>query len=130
MQIIEFNNKTVPNLLKKQVKEYWTENKDAWLRFTDGSVVRIHRIKPTWTDYMTLTEPTKPDRPCFQDDQSTWYFDGDDKEPHTSRTVSIYFDKVRYYYHSDRYDYTKRDYLPVIEFHYYEEGEDIGNHNP
>lgn len=129
MQIIEFNNKTVLNLLKKQVKEYWLEDNDAWLRFTDGSVVRIHRINPTWCDYVTLTEPSDPNRLCFQDDQSTWYFDGDDREPYISRIVSIYFGKVRYYYHSDRYDYGKREYLPVIEFHYYEVGEDIGNHN-
>lgn len=129
MKIIEFNHKTATSLLKKQVKEHWLDGKDAWLKFTDGTVVRIHQIKPTWTTYVTLTEPTKSDRPCFQDDQSIWYFHGDNRDPYTSRIVSIYFDKVRYYCHNDYYNYRKRDYLPVVELHYYEKGEYIGNHN-
>lgn len=129
MKIIEFNPKTVTTLLKKEVEKYWSEGKEAYLRFTDGSVVRIHPLNASWNTYVTLTEPPNPGRASFQDDQSIWYFHRDNKEPYTSRIVSIDFNKVRYYYHNDYYDYVKREYLPVIEFHYYEVGEDIGNHN-
>lgn len=129
MKIIEFNHKTVIPLLKKEVEKYWVEGKDAWLKFTDGSVVCIHPLKAWCNPYVTLTESSKPDRVCFQDDQSIWYFHGVVEEPYTSRIVSIYFNKVRYYYHNDYYDYVKRDYIPVVEFHYYEAGEDFGDHN-
>lgn len=129
MKIIEFNHKTVTSLLKRKVEKYWSEGMEAWLKFTDGSVVCIHPLKAEWDTYVTLTESPKPDRVCFQDDQSIWYFHSDSNEPYTSRIVSIYFNNVRYYYHNDYYYYAERDYLPVIEFHYYEVGEDIGNHN-
>lgn len=128
MQIIQFNHKTVANLLKKSVEEYWLNDKDAWLKFTDGSVVCIHLLKHSWSAYVTLNKlnDERASR-SFQDDQCIWQFiwDEDEDEPYTSRTVSIYFDNARYYYHENCYDYTKREYLPVIEFHYYEKGERI-----
>lgn len=132
MQIIQFNHKTVANLLKKSVEEYWLNDKDAWLKFTDGSVVCIHVLAPEWKTYVELG---KSKNTCvsrsFQDDQSVWQFnwDEDEDEPYTSRTVSIYFDNARYYYHENYYDYTKREYLPVIEFHYYEKGEEVGRND-
>lgn len=129
MKIIEFNHKTVTTLLKNVVEKYWLEGKEAWLRFTDGSVVCIHPLKAEWDTYVTLSKPSEAGRVAFQDDQSIWYFHGGNEQPFTSRTVSIYFGNVRYYYHNDYYDYVKREYLPVIEFHYYEAGEAIGNHN-
>lgn len=128
MQIIQFNHKTVANLLKKSVEEYWLNDKDAWLKFTDGSVVCIHLLKHSWSAYVTLDKRNdERDSRSFQDEQTVWQFiwdeDEDEHEPYTSRTVSIYFDNVRYYYHENYYDYTKREYLPIIEFHYYEKGE-------
>lgn len=134
MQIIQFNHKTVANLLKKSVEEYWLNDKDAYIRFTDGSVVCIHLLKHSWSAYVTLDKlnDERASR-CFQDDQSVWQFiwdeDEDEDEPYTSRTVSIYFDNVRYYYHENHYDYTKREYLPVIEFHYYEKGEEVARND-
>lgn len=134
MQIIQFNHKTVANLLKKSVEEYWLNDKDAWLKFTDGSVVCIHLLKHSWSAYVTLDKLNdERDSRSFQDDQSVWQFiwdeDEDEDEPYTSRTVSIYFDNTRYYYHENYYDYTKREYLPVIEFHYYEKGEEIASND-
>lgn len=129
MKIVEFNHKTVCALLKKSVAEFWKKDKDAWVKFTDGTVVCIHMIEPTWDSYMNLTEINKDDGNCFNDDQGLWYFSSSGT-PHTSRTVSIYFDRVKYYYHKDFNDYAKREYLPVIEFHFYEKGENIGNYNP
>lgn len=132
MQIIQFNHKTVANLLKKSVEEYWLNDKDAWLKFTDGSVVCIHLLKHSWSAYVTLDKRNdERDSRSFQDEQSVWQFiwDEDEDEPYTSRTVSIYFDNVRYYYHENYYDYTKREYLPVIEFHYYEKGEEVARND-
>lgn len=131
MQIIEFNHKTVANLMKKSVEEYWLNDKDAWMKFTDGSVVRIHVLAPEWKTYVELG---KPKNTCvsrsFHDSLDVWQFLGDKgEEPFTSRTVSIDFDNARYYYHENHYDYTKREYLPVIEFHYYEKGEEIGRND-
>lgn len=134
MQIIQFNHKTVANLLKKSVEEYWLNDKDAWLKFTDGSVVCIHLLKHGWSTYVTLNR-LNDERVSrnFQDDQNLWQFiwdeDEDKDEPYTSRTVSIYFDNARYYYHENHYDYTKREYLPVIEFHYYEKGEEVARND-
>lgn len=127
MQIIEFNHETVANLLKKSVAEYWMQDNDAWLKFTDGSVVCIHRLKRSWSAYVTLSKPNNGGcSKSFQDEQGVWQFIRNEgkAEPFTSRIVSIYFDKVKYYYHEDHYDYVKREYLPVIEFHYYEKGEE------
>ena len=134
MQIIQFNHKTVANLLKKSVEEYWLNDRDAWLKFTDGSVVCIHLLKHRWSAYVTLDKLNgERDSRSFQDDQSVWQFiwdeDEDEDEPYTSRTVSIYFDNACYYYHENYYDYTKREYLPVIEFHYYEKGEEVGRND-
>lgn len=134
MQIIQLNHKTVANLLKKSVEEYWLNDKDAWLKFTDGSVVCIHLLKHSWSAYVTLDKLNdERDSRSFQDDQSVWQFicdeDEDEDEPYTSRTVSIYFDNARYYYHENYYDYMKREYLPVIEFHYYEKGEEVARND-
>lgn len=129
MEIIQFNHKTVANLLKKSVEEYRMEGKDAYLKFTDGSAVCIRVLKPSWSSYVTLDKRDDVmGSESFHDEQSVCQFiqneDADKDEPFTSRTVAIYFDKVRYYYHEDHYDYVKREYLPVIEFHYYEKGEE------
>ena len=129
MKIIEFNHKTVTSLLKKGVEKYWSEGREAWLKFTDGSIVCIHPLKVEWNTFVTLSDPSEDGSVAFHDDQSIWYFHSDNKNPFTSRIVSIYFDTVKYYYHTDCYDYVKREYLPVIEFHYYEKGEDFGGHN-
>ena len=129
MKIIEFNHKTVTSLLKRKVEKYWSEGREAWLKFTDGSVVCIHPLKVEWATHVTLSSSSEDYSMCFSDDQSIWCLHGDNEKPYTSRTVSIYFDTVRYYYHTDYYDYVKREYLPVIEFHYYEEGENFGDHN-
>lgn len=136
MQIIEFNHKTVANLLKKSAEEWWLDDKDAYISFTDGSVVCIHLLNHSWSAYVTLNKRNdERDSRSFQDEQSVWQFiwyeaeDEDEDEPYTSRTVSIYFDNVRYYYHENYSDYTKREYLPVIEFHYYEKGEEIGRND-
>lgn len=128
MQIIQFNHKTVANLLKKSVEEYWLNDKDAYIKFTDGNVVCIHLLKHSWSAYVTLDKRNdEMDSRSFQDEQSVWQFiwdeDKDEHEPYTSRTVSIYFDNARYYYHENHCNYVKREYLPVIEFHYYEKGE-------
>jgi hypothetical protein len=134
MEIIQFNHKTVANLLKKSVEEYWLNDKDAYIRFTDGSVVCIHLLKYSWSAYVTL-DKLNDERASrnFQDDQNVWQLqwdeDEDEDEPYTSRTVSIYFDNARYYYHENHYDYTKREYLPVIEFHYYEKGEEVARND-
>lgn len=138
MQIIEFNHKTVANLLKKSVEEYWMKDKDAWLKFTDGSVVCVHLLKFNWETYVTLDE-LKDERGSrsFLDDQSVWQFIYNENEgtgeevaePYTSRTAAIYFDKVKYYYQENHYNYVKREYLPVIEFHYYEKGEEIARND-
>lgn len=128
MQIIQFNHKTVANLLKKSVEEYWLNDKDAWLKFTDGSVVCIHLLKHSWSAYVTLNKQNDGmGSRIFQDDQCIWRFiwDEDEDETYTSRTVSICFDNAWYYYNENYYDYTKREYLPVIEFHYYEKGEEV-----
>lgn len=134
MQIIQFNHKTVANLLKKSVEEYWLNDKDAWLKFTDGSVVCIHLLKHSWSAYVTLDKWNDGmGSRSFQDDQCVWQFiwdeDEDEDEPYTSRTVSIYFDNACYYYNKNHYDYTKREYLPVIEFHYYEKGEEVARND-
>lgn len=132
MQVIQFNHKTVANLLKKSVEEYWLDdNKDAYIRFTDGGIVCIHLLKHSWSAYVTLDKRNdERDSRSFQDEQSVWQFIWDEDKPYTSRTVAIYFDNVRYYYNENHYDYTKREYLPVIEFHYYyEKGETIANHD-
>ena len=133
MQIIEFNHKTVSALLKKSVAEYWLKDKDAWLKFTDGSVVRIHLLKPSWSSFVNLDKLNdERDAKSFYDEQSVWQFIWNEDEgkgeevdePYISRTVAIYFDGVKYYYHENHYNYVTREYIPVIEFHYYTKEEE------
>ena len=55
MKIIEMNHKTAANLLKKSVERFWLDDsKDAWVQFTDGSVVCIHVLDPKWDTYVSL----------------------------------------------------------------------------
>lgn len=137
MQIIQCNHKTVANLLKKSIEKFWLDkDKDAWFCFTDGSTVCIHLLKRRWSAYVTLDKRNdEMGSRYFQDEQSVCQFirdedeDEDEDEPYTSRTVSIYFDNAHYYYHETYYDYTKREYLPVIEFHYYEKGEQVARND-
>lgn len=130
MEIIQFNHKTVANLLKKSVEEYWLDNKDAWLKFTDGSVVCIHVLNPKWETYVALDERTKKESTTngvsFTDNQEIhlWYPSTGEEYLFTSRTVSISLDSVRYYV-TDRLNYPTRQYVPVIEFHCYGNGEEI-----
>lgn len=134
MQIIQFNHKTVANLLKKSVEKWELRDKDAWLTFTDGSVVCIHVLNPKWETYVTLDERTKKESTTngvsFADIQEIhlWYPWAGDERLFTSRTVSINFDSVRCYV-TDRLKYPTRQYVPIIEFHYYEKGEEIARND-
>lgn len=125
MQIIQFNHKTTANLLKKSVAEYWMQDKDAWLKFTDGSVLCIHALNPTWKTYVDLRERGQNnDGNGFSDNNDTLLYHTSEGEERLfmARGVSLEFDAV-YYYYKDQLDYVTRDYIPVIEFHYYENGE-------
>lgn len=130
MEIIQFNYKTAANLVKKPVENYWLEDKVAYIKFTDGSTVGIRPLFDSWEVYVSLDERDNPDKDKSVDDAQTVYVfsrkDGD--SPYTSRTVAIEFDTVRYYIH---YDVNKavRAYIPIIEFHYYEKGEEIGRND-
>jgi hypothetical protein len=134
MKIVEVNHKTVANLLKKSVVEHWLEGEDAWLKFTDGSVVCIHVLNPKWETYVSLDERKEKESTTnsvsFSDHQEIhlWYTSTGEEHLFTSRTVSINFDS-RHYYVSDRLNYPTRQYVPIIEFNYYEEGEPLGNYN-
>lgn len=134
MKIVEVNHKTVANLLKKSVVEHWLEDEDTWLKFTDGSVVCIHVLNPTWETYVSLDERKEKEGTTngvsFSDHQQIHLWCASTGEEHlfTSRTVSIDFASVRYYV-SDSLNYPTRQYVPIIEFHYYEEGEPLGNYN-
>lgn len=129
MQIVECNHKTVAKLLKKNVEKFWLDNnRDAYIQFTDGSVVCIHALDYKWWTYVALdgreeTEATNNSN-SFNDSQDVhlWYTQQGDERPFTSRTVSIDFDAVKYYI-SDRIQYPTRQYVPIVEFHYYEKGE-------
>lgn len=130
MQIIEVNHKTVAKLLRrKNVEKSWLDNnRDAYIQFTDGSVVCIHVLDYKWETYVALddreeTEATNNGN-SFHDSQDVhlWYTPQGEKHLFTSRTVSINFDTVRYYI-SDKIQPPIRHYAPTIEFHYYEEGE-------
>lgn len=129
MRIIEVNHKTVAKLLKKSVEKFWLDNnRDAYIQFTDGSVVCIHVLDYKWETYVVLdgrkeTEATN-NVTSFSDSQEVhlWYTAQGDETLVTSRTVSIDFDAVRYYI-SNRVDYPTRQHVPIVEFHYYEEGE-------
>lgn len=128
MQIVECNHKTVANLLKKSVEKFWLDNsRDAYIQFTDGSVVCIHVLDYKWETYVVLdgrkeTEATN-NEVSFNDSQDVhlWYTPQGDVL-FTTRTVSIDFDAVKYYI-SDRVQHPTRQYVPIVEFHYYEKGE-------
>lgn len=134
MKIIEVNHKTVASLLKKSVVEHWLEDEDTWLKFTDGSVVCIHVLNPKWETYVSLDERKEKESAIngvsFNDTQEIhlWYTNTGEECLFTSRTVSINFDSVQYYV-SDRLDYLTRQYAPIIEFYYYEEGEPLGDYD-
>lgn len=126
MQIIEVNHKTVANLLKKSVEKSWMDdNRDAYIKFTDGSVVCIHVLDYKWETYVALDERKEFESGLsFNDSQDIHlcYTKGGVEYLFTSRTVSICFDSIRYYI-SDKAQYPVRQYPPVVEFHYYEKGE-------
>lgn len=125
MRIIEVNHKTVSNLLKKSVEKSWmSDNKDAWFQFTDGCVVCIHVIETNWDTYVDVNNLDKSSPVSFHDEQGTsCYEDTKGKQqPFTGRTLLINFDKAQYCYHRN-FGYVTRQYIPVAEFHYYEEGE-------
>lgn len=129
MQIIEVNHKTVGKLLKKNVEKFWLDdNRDAYIKFTDGSAICIHVLDYKWLTYVALDGQEETEAAnngtSFNDSQDVhlWYTPQGDEHLFTARTVSIDFDAVRYYI-SDRVDYPTRQYVPVIEFHYYEKGE-------
>lgn len=124
MQIIEMNHKTVSKLLKKSVEESWTKGRDTYLKFTDGSVVVIHILEGSWSNYVSVENIDVTRDVSFHDGQDILsYITADGKEQaYTSRTVLINFDKFRYYYHRN-FDRATRSYIPVAEFHYYEKGE-------
>ena len=125
MQIIEVNHKTVVNLLKKSVEKSWMDdNLDAWFQFTDGSAVCIHVIETDWNTYVAVDNLDKSSPVSFHDEQGISSYEGikGKQQTYTDRTLAINFDTAKYYYHRN-FDYTTRQYIPVVEFYYYEEGE-------
>lgn len=128
MQIVECNHKTVAKLLKKSTEKFWLDNnKDAYIQFTDGSVVCIHVLDYKWATYVALDgreETEATNGTSFNDSQEVhlWYTAQGEEHLFTARTISIDFDAVKYYI-SDRVDYPTRQYVPIVEFHYYEKGE-------
>lgn len=125
MQIIEVNHKTVGNLLKKSVEKSWIDdNMDAWFQFTDGSVVCIHVIETSWDTYVAVDNLDKSSPVSFYDEQGISCYEAikGKQQMYTARTLSINFDTAKYYYHRNL-GYTTRQYIPVVEFYYYEEGE-------
>lgn len=131
MKIIEVNHKTVASLLKKSVVEHWLEDKDAYIKFTDGSIVCVHVLNPKWETYVSMeTKDNTNNGPSFNDssDIHLWISSSGYEHQFTSRTVSIYFNNARYYI-SDKLEYMTRQYIPIIEFHYYEEGEPLGDYD-
>ena len=130
MRVIQFNHKTVANLLKKSVKEYWMKDNDAWLKFEDGSAVCVHMLERSYTAYVSLREKEGHRDSSFGDEQSIYWFDREDSDGAliTDRIVSLNFGHVGYYYHR-QFDYVTREYIPVVEFHYYEEGEKVARND-
>ena len=128
MKIIEVNHKTVAKLLKKSTEKFWLDNnRDAYIQFTDGSVVCIHVLDYKWETYVALDgrrEPEASNGISFNDSQDVylWCPQQGEERLFTARTVSIDFDAVRYYI-SDEFQYPTRQYVPIVEFHYYEKGE-------
>lgn len=125
MKIIEVNHKTVANLLKKHVEKFWMDdNLDAWFQFTDGSAVCIHVIEAHWNTYVAVDNIDKSSQVSFHDEQDIMAYEDlkGKQRTYMDRTLSINFDKARYYYHRN-FGYVTRQYIPVVEIHYYEEGE-------
>lgn len=125
MQIIEVNHKTVANLLKKSVEKSWMDgNLDAWFQFTDGCAVCIHVIEIHWYAYVAVDNIDKSSPVSFHDEQAISYYEDSKgmQQEYTVRTLSINFDKAQYYY-SRNFDYATRQYIPVVEIHYYKKGE-------
>ena len=125
MQIIEVNHKTVANLRKKSVEKFWMgDNLDAWFQFTDGCAVCIHVIETDWNMYVAVDNIDKGSPVSFHDNQAIMcYEDTKGKsQAFTDRTLTINFDTAKYYYHRN-FCYVTRQYIPVVEVHYYEKGE-------
>ena len=125
MQIIEVNHKTVVNLLKKSVEKSWMDdNLDAWFQFTDGCAVRIHVIEPHWNTYVAVKNIDKSSSVSFHDEQGIIGYEDTkgEQQTYTDRTLTINFDTVKYYYHRN-FCCVTRQYIPVVEVHYYEKGE-------
>lgn len=129
MRIIEVNHKTVAKLLKKHAEKFWLDNnRDAYIQFTDGSVVCIHVLDYKWLTYVALDARKETEAAAngtsFNDSQDVhlWYTAQGDEHLFTARVVSIDFDAVKYYI-SDRVYSPTRRYAPIVEFHYFEEGE-------
>ena len=125
MLIIEVNHKTVAKLVKKSVEKSWMDdNMDAWFQFTDGRVVCIHVIETSWNMCVAVDTLDECGPVSFHDEQGILDYEDTKgiQRTYTDRTLSINFDKVRYYYHR-HFGYTTRQYIPVVEFHYYEKGE-------
>lgn len=125
MQIVEVNHQTIANLLKKSVEKSWKgDNRDAWFQFTDGCAVCIHVIETHWNTYVAVYNIDESNSVYFQDEQGiTCYEDTKGKpQTYTERTLTIHFDTAKYYYHRN-FGYVTRQYIPVVEFHYYEKGE-------
>lgn len=132
MKIVEVNHKTAANLLKKPVEDFWLEDNDAYIHFMDGSVVCIHMLENSLHTYVSLNnrEENNDPRLSLTDEQSIYWFAGGgrDEVTFTSRIVVLDFDCVKYYYHR-QFDKVTREYIPVIEFRYYEKGEEIGSND-
>ena len=130
MEIVEFNHNTASKLLKKPVADYWLEDRVAYIKFTDDSTVSIHPLVDGWDLYVNLTERDNPEKDLsVADSQSTYVFsrkDGD--QPYTSRVVAIEFTTISYYVHYS-VNNVVREYIPIIEFHYYEPGELLGDYD-
>ena len=55
MQIVECNPETVAGLLKKNVEKFWlADSRDAYIQFTDGSVVCVHVLDYKRSTYVAL----------------------------------------------------------------------------
>lgn len=125
MQIVEVNHKTVANLLKKSVERSWMDdNTDVWFQFTDGCVVCIHVIEPNWNNYVSIDNTDKSSPVSFHDEQGIMFYEDTkgEQRAYTDRSLAINFDKALYYYHCN-FGYVTRQYIPVVEVHYYEKGE-------
>lgn len=125
MQIIEVNHKTIANLVKKSVEKSWMDdNMDAWFQFTDGCVACIHVIETNPNYYVVVDNLDKSSLVCFHDEQGIMGYEDlkGEQQAYTDRTLAISFDKALYYYHCNL-GYVTRQYIPVVEIHYYEKGE-------